>query len=567
MSQVYSTEPATTGHVVFETTHGPIDVNLWCKECPTTTRTFLQLCLDGYYDGMIFHRILSDFLIQTGLTQQASLQAAASAEDMDKYLRGSTAVSTKSSNMSGDALRWDRKKLEVNPRIRFNHRGQVAMALPLEESNTNTDVEETAMLRYQFFVTLDEAPFLDAKHVVFGTVAGSTMFNALRIGRTDADDQTGIPTDLEDAPPRIKSVKIDYHPFEDLVVTAEKKIPFKKTSVSSNGRMGEEGANGQQTTIEKRRKKRKQVRNLNILSFGDEERDYDAITASAKISTSMKSSHDILAGQSNFLSSKVDADVEKRSKNKDGEGNKMKLKQMSAKTIALQNVKEKSGSPIDMHEKYAGVDRNQIHSADDASRNKGGVGKMSQNVTKEEERPSKQSKTSKSKKISEVEARRAKYIKSSTTSSKKGRRQRREDDTMAKLLEFKTKVLETKGSKNEKGTKHASNDDSLATRMAKRVKQSEDEREIRNKEEEALISMPGYSGKVNDDRADTNGNWMSAKFKCKQHADNATRTLDKIGNSQDEVGGDGRRMDDYVVLDEKTRGREKNGHQKRHRHR
>ncbi|EED96366.1 predicted protein, partial [Thalassiosira pseudonana CCMP1335] len=52
--------------VVFETTHGPIDVNLFCKECPTTTRTFLQLCLDGYYDGMIFHRILSDFLIQTG---------------------------------------------------------------------------------------------------------------------------------------------------------------------------------------------------------------------------------------------------------------------------------------------------------------------------------------------------------------------------------------------------------------------------------------------------------------------------------------------------------------------
>eukprot|EP00573_Skeletonema_grethae_P010318 CAMPEP_0201695726 /NCGR_PEP_ID=MMETSP0578-20130828/7589_1 /ASSEMBLY_ACC=CAM_ASM_000663 /TAXON_ID=267565 /ORGANISM="Skeletonema grethea, Strain CCMP 1804" /LENGTH=108 /DNA_ID=CAMNT_0048181613 /DNA_START=41 /DNA_END=364 /DNA_ORIENTATION=- len=108
MSQVYSTEPATTGHVVFETTHGPIDVNLWCKECPTTTRTFLQLCLDGYYDGMIFHRILSDFLIQTGLTRQASLQAAASADDMDKYLRGSTAVSTKSSSMSGDALRWDR---------------------------------------------------------------------------------------------------------------------------------------------------------------------------------------------------------------------------------------------------------------------------------------------------------------------------------------------------------------------------------------------------------------------------------------------------------------------------
>ncbi|KAK1745214.1 hypothetical protein QTG54_004505 [Skeletonema marinoi] len=248
MSQVYSTEPATTGHVVFETTHGPIDVNLWCKDV----------------------------------------------NKIEQYV--------------GDALRWDRKKLEVNPRIRFNHRGQVAMALPLEESTNNTDTEETAML-----------------------LAGSTMFNALRIGRTDADDQTGIPTDLEDAPPRIKSVKIDYHPFEDMVITAEKKLPFRKTAANGDGGMGKGGANGQQSTIEKRRKKRKQVRNLNILSFGDEERDYDAITSSAKVSTSMKSSHD-------FLSAKVDADVEKRSKDKEGEGNKMKSKQKSAKASSLRHV-------------------------------------------------------------------------------------------------------------------------------------------------------------------------------------------------------------------------------------
>ena len=541
---------------MFDTTHGPIDVNLWCKECPTTTRTFLQLCLDGYYDGMIFHRILSDFLIQTGLTQQASLQASASADDMDKYLRGSTAVSTKSSNISGDALRWDRKKLEVNPRIRFNHRGQVAMALPLEESNTNiTDAEDTAMLRYQFFVTLDEAPFLDAKHVVFGTVAGSTMFNALRIGRTDADDQTGIPTDLEDAPPRIKCVKIDYHPFEDLVVTAEKKIPFKKTA---GGKIDKGGTNGEQSTVEKRRKKRKQVRNLNILSFGDEERDYDAITSSA--TTSMKSSHDILAGESNFLSSKVDADVEKRSKEKDKQ---MKSTEKSVKTAALQSREEKIIDRIETNDtQHVEEDRSQMRTVNDAKRNKE-EDKTTQNVTKEdEERPSKRSKASKSKKISEVEARRSKY------SKPKGKgRQQREDDTMAKLLAFKTKVLEAKGSKNENGTKQSSHDDSLASRMAKRMKQNEDEQEIRNKEEEAFISMPGYSGQVNDDQADTGGNWMSAKFKCKQHADNATRTLDKIGNSQDEIGGDGRMMDDYVVLDEKTRGREKNWHHKKRRHR
>lgn len=521
---------------------------------------------------MIFHRILSDFLIQTGLTQNSSLAASASADVMDKYLRQSTAVSSKSSNnMSGDALRWDRKKLEVNPRIRFNHRGQVAMALPLEESSNSANAsgdnaEQTAMLRYQFFVTLDEAPFLDAKHVVFGTVAGSTMFNALRIGRTDADEQTGIPTDLEDAPPRIKCVKIDYHPFDDLVVTAEKKIPWKKTAImDDDGGAGRERANGQQSTIEKRRKKRSGKRDFNVLSFGDEERDYDAITSSSKNSTSMKSSHDILAGESSFLSSKVDAVVENRSKHKDIEVN-----QMSTKITSLRNAEEAISEQNEAHDtKHEGQDRTQIRFTDKTS-SKREDRSDEQNIMKEGERLSKRRKTSNSKKTSEVEARRSKYVKSaivSASSSKKGR-QRREDDTMAKLLAFKTKVLQTKGSKiNEKVIKESSNDDSLAARMANRVKQDEDEQDMRNKEEEAFISMPGYSGQVYDDQADTGGDWMSAKFKCKQHADHVTRTLDKIGNySQDEIGGDGRRMDDYVVFDEKNRGREKNGHRKRHRH-
>jgi len=71
MSQVYSIEPPTTGRVVLLTTHGPIDINLWCTECPNATRTFLQLCLDGYYNDCIFHRIIPDFLIQTGLVNNS----------------------------------------------------------------------------------------------------------------------------------------------------------------------------------------------------------------------------------------------------------------------------------------------------------------------------------------------------------------------------------------------------------------------------------------------------------------------------------------------------------------
>ncbi len=50
--------------VVLRTTLGDIDIELWPKEAPKAVRNFVQLCLEGYYDGTIFHRIIKDFLAQ-----------------------------------------------------------------------------------------------------------------------------------------------------------------------------------------------------------------------------------------------------------------------------------------------------------------------------------------------------------------------------------------------------------------------------------------------------------------------------------------------------------------------
>ncbi|KAL7531453.1 hypothetical protein ACHAXR_004055, partial [Thalassiosira sp. AJA248-18] len=567
MSTVYSTEPGTTGRVVIDTTHGPIDINLWCKECPSTTRTFLQLCLDGYYDHMIFHRVLSEFLIQTGLTRNESMVGTTPSTEMDRYLRQSTAVppsANSSMSASGDPLGLERKKLELNPRIRFNHRGQVAMAFPLEKTSDIVDEEESAMLRYQFFVTLDEAPFLDAKHVVFGTIAGATMFNALRIGRTDADEQTGIPTDMKDAPPRIKSVKVDYHPFEDLVVTADKKNPWK--DATNNNAAGASGK-GKQSAMEKRRKKRKGKRDLNVLSFGDEEQNYEDITSKDSKGGSMLSSHDVLSNESKFLSSKVDADVDKRIKEvdrTDRDSGGIVDKELSGKTqdassnveFSLDNNKTGAKEPLNGKRK--------MNENNDASNVLKEDSELRRSSSKED-RHQKSSKSTKSKTVGAVEARRARYLKSGTGSSaNKKERLKREGDTMAKLFAFKNKVLETKGGDSNDKAKKQPADESLASRMAKRVKQTEDEEDLRNKNEEAFAAMPGYSGQVNKDENDQSdddnaraGDWMGTKFKCRRHMDQDSRmsALDKI--KVDEMGGDGRRMDDYVVLDEKRSGRDK----------
>ena len=100
MSGVYSLEPPTSGKVVLETTFGDIDIELFSKECPLACRAFIRLCLDGYYEQNLFHRILKDFMVQTG---------------------------DKSGSGKGSGVE-KKYKDELHSRIKFNKRGQVAMA-------------------------------------------------------------------------------------------------------------------------------------------------------------------------------------------------------------------------------------------------------------------------------------------------------------------------------------------------------------------------------------------------------------------------------------------------------
>lgn len=66
MAYVYNVEPNTKGKVVLHTTHGDIDIELWSEQAPIACRNFIQLCMDGYYDRTIFHRIVKKMMIQGG---------------------------------------------------------------------------------------------------------------------------------------------------------------------------------------------------------------------------------------------------------------------------------------------------------------------------------------------------------------------------------------------------------------------------------------------------------------------------------------------------------------------
>lgn len=174
MSQMYVMEPPTSGKVVLRTNYGDLDVELWPKEAPRAVRNFVQLCMEGYYDGCLFHRIMKDFMVQTG----------------DPTNTGT----------GGESIYGAPFIDEFHQRLRFNHRGLVAMANEGPDSN-----------RSQFFITLDRTDGLDRKNTIFGKITGDTIFNLLRIAgvETDADDRPVFPV-------KITGVTILHNPFEDI---------------------------------------------------------------------------------------------------------------------------------------------------------------------------------------------------------------------------------------------------------------------------------------------------------------------------------------------------------------
>ncbi|KAI6655589.1 Peptidyl-prolyl cis-trans isomerase CWC27-like [Oopsacas minuta] len=240
MSNIYIHEPPTNGKVLMVTTLGELDIELWSKEAPLACRNFVQLCIDGYYTGTIFHRIVPQFMAQGG----------------DKSGTGD----------EGESIYGAPFKLESHQRLRFCRRGLLATAGANRNDNTS-----------QFFFTLGAHEHLNKQHTIFGQVTGDTKYNLLRFNdvTTDSNDR---PLD----PPKIIKVQILSNPFQDLE-------PKKQDSFISN----------LSNSILPKIDTRKSVKNLNLLSFGDEledgtDADSDQMQTS-EILLQPKSSHDFIS--------------------------------------------------------------------------------------------------------------------------------------------------------------------------------------------------------------------------------------------------------------------------------
>ena len=135
--------------VTIETNHGTITAEMFVDKAPKTAGNFIELAKKGYYDGIIFHRVIDGFMIQGG--------------DPTGTGRGGPGYTIKD---------------EFAPGLAHTHAGMFSMA----NSGPNTGGS-------QFFITLAATPWLDGKHAIFGKVtAGLDVVKAIgkiEVGRGD----------------------------------------------------------------------------------------------------------------------------------------------------------------------------------------------------------------------------------------------------------------------------------------------------------------------------------------------------------------------------------------------
>ena len=137
-------DPKKKYFVTMETTKGTIEIELFPQHAPKTVNNFVFLAREGFYDGISFHRVLSNFVIQGG--------------------------DPTGSGAGGPGYRFE-DETRNNP-----HKHETG-TLSMANAGPNTNGS-------QFFITHSPQPHLDGKHTVFGQVIGDSMtvVNAIRQG-------------------------------------------------------------------------------------------------------------------------------------------------------------------------------------------------------------------------------------------------------------------------------------------------------------------------------------------------------------------------------------------------
>lgn len=143
--------------VVLQTSLGNITIDLFEKESPKTVNNFVSLAKDGFYDGLTFHRIIKDFMIQGG-------------------------------DPSGDGTGGPGYKFEDE----FNTKKLVKGSLAMANAGPNTNGSQF------FIVTTESTPWLDGRHTNFGQVTeGMDIIDKISLVATGNNDKPVTPVTID----------------------------------------------------------------------------------------------------------------------------------------------------------------------------------------------------------------------------------------------------------------------------------------------------------------------------------------------------------------------------------
>ena len=172
---------------------GTFMIELFPEDAPNTVNNFLKLVESGYYDGIVFHRIIPGFMIQTGDPNTKDLE-------IDRSLWG-TGGPGYSINEEFNTLQHDR--------------GMISMARSHDKNSAGS----------QFFIVHKDSNFLDGEYTVFGRlIPGTHSIAAL-------DNIANIPTDRNDAPLDVSKATIIKARILDSFSTADFPGPDRNNSI------------------------------------------------------------------------------------------------------------------------------------------------------------------------------------------------------------------------------------------------------------------------------------------------------------------------------------------------
>ncbi|MCO5577635.1 hypothetical protein L7F22_031466 [Adiantum nelumboides] len=176
--------------VTLTCSHGVLDIELFVEDTPRTCRNFIELCKSGYYDGILFHKVVPGFMCQSG--------------------------DPTGTGKGGHSIYGPVFSDEISAKYSHDRKGMVSMANAGRNTNSS-----------QFFIIFNPCPHLDGKHTLFGKVKNHSLAVLDKMQRVRLRKDQPVP------PIKLFVAEVTRDPWDEQELPYGASIPSKPLLSSS----------------------------------------------------------------------------------------------------------------------------------------------------------------------------------------------------------------------------------------------------------------------------------------------------------------------------------------------